>query len=84
MKLRKEMNYRDIIDLSINQTLSRTVITAFLTFSVVFILFLFGGISINSFALIMMVGIAAGTYSSIFVSSPLIAHWHKKIIGVKE
>lgn len=84
LKLRKEMNYRDIIDLSINQTLSRTVITAFLTFSVVFILFLFGGISINSFALIMMVGIAAGTYSSIFVSSPLIAHWHKKVTGIKE
>lgn len=84
LKLRKEMNYRDIIDLSINQTLSRTVITAFLTFSVVFILFLFGGISINSFALIMMVGIGAGTYSSIFVSSPLIAHWHKKVMGIRE
>lgn len=84
LKLRREMNYRDIIDLSINQTLSRTVITAFLTFSVVFILFLFGGISINSFALIMMVGIGAGTYSSIFVSSPLIAHWHKKVMGIRE
>ena len=84
LKLRQEMIYRDIIDLSINQTLSRTVITASLTFSVVLMLFLFGGISINSFALVMMVGITAGTYSSIFVSSPLIAHWHKKVMGIRE
>jgi preprotein translocase SecF subunit len=84
LKLRKDITYREIIDLSINQTLSRTVITSFLTFLVVLMLLLFGGVSINSFALVMIAGIIVGTYSSIFVASPLIAYWHKKVAGVKE
>ncbi len=84
LRFRKDLKYRDIIDLSINQTLSRTIITSLLTFIVVLVLFIFGGVSINSFALVMMAGIIVGTYSSIFVASPLVAHWHKKRIGIKE
>ena len=84
LSLRKDLNYREIIDLSINQTLSRTVITSFLTFLVVLILFLYGGVAINNFALIMLAGIIVGTYSSIFVASPLVAYWHKKVIGIKD
>ncbi|MCF7791309.1 MAG: protein translocase subunit SecD [Victivallales bacterium] len=84
LNLRKDLKYREIIDLSINQTLSRTVITSFLTFLVVLILFLYGGVAINNFALIMLAGIIIGTYSSIFVASPLVAYWHKKVIGIKE
>ena len=60
LKLRKDISYREIIDLSINQTLSRTVITSFLTFLVVVMLYFFGGVSINSFALVMMAGIIVG------------------------
>jgi len=84
LKLRKDMKYSDIIDLSINQTLSRTIITSFLTFVVVLSLFLFGGVAINNFALIMLAGIIVGTYSSIFVAAPLVAFWHKKVSGIKE
>jgi SecD/SecF fusion protein len=84
LTLRKDLKYRDIIDLSINQTLSRTIITSFLTFLVVLILYIYGGVAINNFALIMLAGIIVGTYSSIFVASPLVAYWHKKIIGIKE
>ena len=84
LSIRKDLKYRDIVDLSINQTLSRTVITSFLTFLVVLILYLYGGVAINNFALVMLTGIIVGTYSSIFVASPLVAYWHKKIIGIKE
>ena len=84
LKLQKNMKYGEIIDLSLNQTLSRTIITSFLTFIVVLSLYLYGGVAINNFALVMLTGIIVGTYSSIFVASPLVAYWHKKRIGVKE
>jgi len=84
LKLQKNMNYGEIIDLSINQTLSRTIITSFLTFVVVLALFLYGGLAINDFALVMLAGIIVGTYSSIFVASPLVAYWHKRRVGIKE
>jgi SecD/SecF fusion protein len=77
LKLEKNLKYAEIIDLSINQTLSRTIITSFLTFIVVLALFLYGGVAINDFALIMLVGIIVGTYSSIFIAAPLVAYWHK-------
>jgi SecD/SecF fusion protein len=84
LKLQKKMKYSEIIDLSINQTLSRTIITSFLTFVVVLALFLYGGVAINNFALVMLAGIIVGTYSSIFVASPLVAYWHKRKVGIKE
>ncbi|OGT33435.1 MAG: protein-export membrane protein SecF [Gammaproteobacteria bacterium RIFCSPHIGHO2_02_FULL_39_13] len=61
----------EIMDLSINQTLSRTIITSGLTFSVVVALFLFGGQSVHEFSLAMMIGIVVGTYSSIYVAGSL-------------
>lgn len=61
----------DIMNLSINQTLSRTIMTAGLTFFVVTSLFIFGGESVHEFALAMMLGIVVGTYSSIYVSGSL-------------
>ncbi|HLB56549.1 MAG TPA: protein translocase subunit SecF [Coxiellaceae bacterium] len=61
----------EIMDLSINQTLSRTIMTAGLSFVVVCSLFLFGGQSVHTFSLAMMIGIVVGTYSSIYVSGSL-------------
>ena len=66
------------VNLSINQTLNRTLLTSFTTFIVVFVLFLGGGIAINDFVLIMMLGIIVGTYSSIFIAAPLVELWHEK------
>ncbi len=77
LSLLKSKSYRDIIDISINQTLSRTLLTSLTTLLVVVCLFLFGGGAINDFALVMLVGIIVGTYSSIFIASAIIASWHR-------
>ncbi len=66
---------------AINSTLSRTVITSFTTFLVVFILLLFGGPVLFNFAFILTVGVVVGTYSSIFVVSSLVLDW--KLRGIK-
>ena len=63
---------------SVNQTLIRSINTSLTTIFVLLALFLLGGDSIRHFVLIMMFGIAIGTYSSIFVAAPLVVSWHKK------
>jgi preprotein translocase SecF subunit len=62
----------DTIDLSVNQTLSRSIITSFTTFLAVLALFLFAGGVIQDFALTMLIGIITGSYSTIFIASPLL------------
>jgi len=74
------LNNRDtlanLINLSVNQTLSRTVMTSGLTFLAVIALFLFGGPVLHGFAFALVVGILIGTYSSVFVASPIVLFWH--------
>lgn len=65
----------DVINNSINQTLSRTVLTSGTTLIVVLTLFFLGGPVISDFALAMIVGIGVGTYSSIYVASPVLLFW---------
>tara|TARA_B100001094_G_scaffold323680_1_gene375007 strand:+ start:77 stop:994 length:918 start_codon:yes stop_codon:yes gene_type:complete len=60
-------NPKEIIDLSLNQTLSRTVITSFTTLLVLFALFIFGGDLIRGFSLALILGVLIGTYSSIYI-----------------
>ena len=62
----------DLINRSVNQTLSRTIWTSFTIFLVVMVLYLFGGEGVHLFAFIMVIGVIVGTYSSIFVASPLL------------
>ena len=69
-KIRK-LEPLQIMDLSINQTLSRTIMTSGLTLVVVIALFLYGGPSVHGFALALMIGIVVGTYSSIYVAGSL-------------
>lgn len=64
-----------IINRSVNETLSRTILTSGTTLLVVIALFIFGGGVIHNFAFAMLVGILIGTYSSIFVASPVILFW---------
>jgi len=66
----------NLINLSVNQTLSRTVMTSGLTFLAVIALFLFGGPVLNGFAFALVVGILIVTYSSVFVASPIVLFWH--------
>ncbi|MBC7883908.1 MAG: protein translocase subunit SecDF [Saprospiraceae bacterium] len=62
----------EVINDAINTTLSRTLMTSFTTVIVILILFLFGGASIKGFAFALLVGITVGTYSSIFIASPIV------------
>lgn len=71
IKLQRGKPLTDIMDMAINQTLSRTIITSGLTELVVVSLFLFGGDVINTFAFVLMLGIIVGTYSSVYVASPI-------------
>ncbi|HKW87624.1 MAG TPA: protein translocase subunit SecF [Candidatus Acidoferrales bacterium] len=66
-----------IINRSINQTLSRTILTSGLTFLTVFLLFLFGGQVLRSFSFAMVVGVVVGTYSSFGIAAPIVVVWNK-------
>lgn len=68
----KNTTLSSVINESINQSLSRTIITSLTTFFVVLILYLVGGEVIHTFALAMIVGVIIGTYSSIFIASPVL------------
>ena len=72
LKTRRRDDFETILNDSINQTLSRTILTSGLTFLTVLALFLFGGETINNFAFAMVVGIIIGTYSSVAVAAPLV------------
>jgi preprotein translocase subunit SecF len=67
----------ELVNTSINQTLSRTVLTSVLTFVVVVVLFFLGGEVLRGFSFVMMVGIIVGTYSSIFIAAPLVVVWEE-------
>ncbi len=75
LKLNRKMGFTELVNASINQTLSRTVLTSGLTFLSVLALWLFGGEVLNGFSFALVVGIIVGTYSSIFVASPLLIAW---------
>jgi len=69
---------KEIINLAINQTLSRTIITSFTTILVVMSIFLLGGEALRGFSFVLLVGFMAGTYSSIYIASPLVLLFRKK------
>jgi len=66
------LNFKETVNTSINQTLSRTIITGGSTLMVLIALFLFGGPVIHDFAFVLLVGTVIGTYSSIFMASPVL------------
>ncbi len=74
------VSFEDTVNKSLNQTLSRSINTSFTTLLVVFAIFFFGGYTLKDFSLIMIIGISAGAYSSIFIASPLLVSWHQKSI----
>ena len=73
LQIHKTSKFDELVNLSINQTLSRTLITSLTTFMVVFIMWLFGGPEISDFVFVMMWGIILGTYSSVCLSAPFVA-----------
>ena len=72
--MRKE-KFDTVVNASINQTLSRTLLTSGLTFITAVSLWLFGGAVLNGFSFALVVGIIVGTYSSIFIASPILIWW---------
>jgi preprotein translocase subunit SecF len=70
-KLRRQTP-KEVINISINETLSRTILTSVTTLVVVIVLFLFGGGVIHDFAFALLIGVIVGTYSSMFVASPIL------------
>ncbi len=72
LKTRRRDDFETVLNDSINQTFSRTILTSLLTFLTVIALFLFGGDIINNFAFAMVIGIIVGSYSSIAVAAPLV------------
>ncbi len=74
-RLMRKSDYKTIINTSINQTLSRTILTSLTTLLVVLSLYFLGGEVINDFAFVLMVGVLVGTYSSIFIASPILIDW---------
>jgi preprotein translocase subunit SecF len=76
-KMRREPFDR-VVNSSINETLGRTLLTSLTTLIVVVILFIFGGGVIHDFAFALIVGVLVGTYSSIFVASPIILTWQER------
>ncbi|MCH7760687.1 protein translocase subunit SecF [candidate division TA06 bacterium] len=77
IRLMRKEPFSKIVNNSINQTLSRTVITGVTTFIVLIILFFFGGEVIHDFSIALLVGVVVGTYSSIFVVAPIVVEWEK-------
>src|SRR5215475_13258908 len=73
--LRKE-EFAQLVNKSINQTLSRTILTSGLTFLTVLVLFLMGGQVLRAFSFALVVGIVVGTYSSFGIAAPLVVFWH--------
>ena len=77
VKASKGASMRSVINQSINESLSRTIVTSLTTFLVVLILFLVGGEVIHAFSFAMIIGVIIGTYSSIFVASPVVIKMDK-------
>jgi preprotein translocase subunit SecF len=76
LKLNRRTPYVELVNASINQTMSRTILTSGLTFLTAASLWLFGGPVLNGFSLALVIGIIIGTYSSIFIASPIVIFWH--------
>ena len=74
----------EVLNLAINSTFSRTIVTSLTTLFVVLILFIFGGGNIRGFAFAMIVGVVVGTYSSIFVATPIVRDFSNELKGKKK
>ncbi len=77
LKFEPNRPFSEVVDESLNRTLSRTVLTSLTTFIVVVVMFFCGGLAINDFMFIIGIGIIVGSYSSLYIASPIVAAWHK-------
>lgn len=77
-KLMRKATLKELINISVNQTLSRTLLTSFTVLMVVVVLFIYGGEVLNDFAFSLIVGFISGVYSTVYIASPLIIAFQRK------
>jgi len=78
LKLYRKASMKEIVNMSVNQTLSRTVITSFMTILAVLSIFLFGGEVLRPFSFVLLAGMISGVYSTVYIASPLIISWQSR------
>ena len=78
LKVERRRSIFEIINHSVNQSLSRTLNTSITTFIPVIILFLFGGSVLRGFSLALLIGVIVGTYSSMYIANPILYAWSLK------
>jgi len=74
----------ELVDMSVNQTLSRTILTSVTVFLVVFVLYVMGGSTLHGFAFVMTVGVLVGTYSSVFIAAPILIGWENMVARLQK
>ena len=79
-RLNRKLGLRELINLSVNQTLSRTIITTGVTLLTVLAIFLYGGEVLSNFSFALLIGFFCGAYSTVFIASPLVLAWSRKNI----
>lgn len=81
LRLVKKGSFNDVVNLSVNQMLPRTILTTGVTMLVVMALLFWGGEVLNGFSFCIFVGFIAGVYSTVYIASPMVITWHKKLVG---
>jgi protein-export membrane protein SecF len=76
--LKRDGDFGDIVNYSVNQTFVRSINTSFTVMMVLLAVFFFGGASVHNFVLTLIIGVFFGTYSSIFIASPILVEWQKR------
>jgi len=84
LRLVKKGSFAEIVNLSVNQMLGRTILTTGVTMLAVVSLLVFGGSVLNNFSFCIFVGFFVGVYSTIYIASPMVISWHTKLAGVKK
>ncbi|MBN2073837.1 MAG: protein translocase subunit SecF, partial [Actinobacteria bacterium] len=80
----KSIGYSEMVNRSVNATLSRSINTSLTTLMPVILLLILGTTALKDFALALTVGIVSGTYSSIFIASPLLVSWNNRFAHYKK
>ena len=78
MRIYPKMRLGELINFSVNECLSRTIITTFTVFVTVLVLYLIGGVAINNFAFCMLIGTVTGVYSTIALCTPMVYQWERR------
>ena len=84
LRIVKKGGFAEIVNLSVNQMLGRTILTTGVTMLAVISLLIFGGSVLNNFSFCIFVGFFVGVYSTIYIASPMVISWHTKLAGVRK